>query len=190
MPRSVSSDVMFSRLSAELDQAEAFARDILEEQLERIPAMALAVFKRSHEREPFPFTLYTPQNIDVSVMADLRESLRVAGRQLGESSDVKPKCVLSMLEIVSTELDFWLGKGFFPRDEVPSSFIGKDLALFTAAAETGEVVRRLSLLVSSPVSRRRQRQLGQSVQVQMSGEGCEVDAFWQQFKIAHKRRLA
>ena len=83
MPRSVSPDVIFSRLSAELDQAEAFARDMLEEQLERIPAMALAVFKRSHELEPLPFTLYNPQKIDVSVMADLRESLRVAGRQLG-----------------------------------------------------------------------------------------------------------
>lgn len=188
MPRSVSSDVIFSRLNAELDQAEASALYALNEADGEAPGSLLVVFKQRYEFKPAAYLLYDPDNIDISVMVDLREGLRVAARKVAKQAVAKPAYAISMLTMNGTDLSFWLKKGFFPAEAVPSSFADKDLVLFSASNATGQVVRRLSQFVSSPVVLSAgSRQLCHPVQVQMDNEPSEMDVFWSAYKRAKKQ---
>jgi hypothetical protein len=184
------SDPIFKKLNAELDRAEASVLDALSDYQEKPPASVLVVFKQRYEFKPLAYLLYDRDNLEISVMVDLREGLRLAASQVAKLETAKPAYAISMIAMDSDELPFWLGKGFFPQQEIPASFVGKELLLFTASTASGHVIRRLSELVSSPLLLGEgTRQLGRSVQVQMSHEPYEMDVFWSKYKTVRKQLL-
>lgn len=183
-------DPTFKKLTAELLRAEASALYALDRYGRKVPGALLVVFKQRYEFSSVAHPLYDPGTLDVSVMAALREGLRVAAKEAAKRPVAKVACVISMIEMDDADLSFWLEKGFFPKAKVPSSFVGKDLALFTASNASGQVVRRLSQIVSSPVLLMEgSRQLCRSVQVEMANEPSEMDVFWSTYKTAKKRLL-
>lgn len=183
-------DPSFKKLNAELDRAESSVLNALSDHQEKPPASLLVVFKQRYEFKPVAYLLYDPANIEISVIVDLREGLRVAASRVAQLESAKPAYAISMIGIASAELSFWLEKGFFPKRAVPASFVGKELFLFTASNASGQVIRRLSELVSSPVLLAEgTRQLGRSVQVQLSNEACEMDVFWSKHQAVRKQLL-
>lgn len=173
----------FKRLTAELDQAASSALYALNEAGENAPSSVLVVLKPRYTFRPAVYLLHDPENIDISVMVDLRAGLRAAASEVAKLEVAKPIYAISMIEIASGDLSFWLEKGFFPKSEVPSGFVEKDLVLFTASNASGQVVRRLSQFVSLPVLLDSgSRQLGRSVQVELSNEPSEMDVFWSKYK--------
>ena len=191
MPDSGTANLIFRKLSAELDRAEASALSALNDYDGKPPASLLVIFKQRYQFSPFACLLYDPENVEISAMVDLREGLRVAASTVAKMEEAKPAYAVSMMEVKSAELPFWLNKGFFPKAEVPESFVGKDLLLFSASNATGQVVRRLRQIVSSSVLlAERGRQLGRSVQVQLDdNEPCELDVFWSKYKTVKKQLL-
>lgn len=183
-------DPVFEKLNAELDRAEASVLDALTGYQGKPPAALLVVFKQRYEFEPVAYPLYDPENLEVSVMVDFREGLRMVAASVAQMESAKATYAISMIAMDSTDLSFWLEKGFFPKQEVPESFIGKELYLLTASNASGQVIRRLSELVSSPVLLAEStRQLGRSVQVQLSDEACEMEVFWSRYESVRKQLL-
>lgn len=183
-------DPIFKKLNAELDRAEASALDALNGSSRGAPPALLVVLKPRYQFGSMAYPLHDPNNIEVSVMVDLREGLRVAASAVAKLESARPACAISMIEIASTDLPFWLKKGFFPKEAVPPSFAGRDLVLFSASNASGQVIRRLSQFVSSPVLLATgSRRLGPSVQVQMNQEACEMDVFWSHLKRVKKQML-
>ena len=189
MTRAVA-DPLFKKLNAELGRAEASALDVMNHPLGKAPPALLVVFKPRYQFGSVAYPVYDPSNIEVSVMADLREGLRVAASAVAKLEGVRPAYAISMIEIASADLPFWLEKGFFPKEAVPSGFAGKDLVLFTASNASGQVIRRLSQFVSSSVLLATgSRRLGPSVQVQLNQAACEMDVFWSHLKLVRKQLL-
>jgi hypothetical protein len=183
-------DPIFKKLTAELARAEASVLNVLKDSPGKPPAALLVVFKRRYEFRPGAYLLYDPDNLEISVMVDLREGLRVAASKVAQMQAAQPAYAISMIAMDSDELSFWVEKGFFPKQEIPASFVGKELLLFTASNASGQVIRRLSELVSSPVLLAEgTRQLGRSVQVQLSHEACEMDVFWSKHQAVRKQLL-
>lgn len=182
-------DSPFKKLTAELGRAEASALYALNEANGDAPGSLLVVFRQRYEFKPAGYLLYDPDNLDISVMVDLREGLRVAARDIAKRDVAIPAYAISMLTINGPDdLSFWLKKGFFPAADVPAGFAEQALVLFTASNATGQIVRRLSQFVHSPVALSAgSRQLGRSVQVQLDQEPSEMDVFWSTYQSAKKQ---
>ena len=183
-------DPIFKKLNAELDRAEASALDALNDSSGKAPPGLLVVFKPRYQFGSKAYLIYDPSNIEVSVMADLREGLRVAASAVAKLEGVRPAYAISMIEIASADLPFWLEKGFFPKEAVPPGFADRDLVLFSASNASGQVIRRLSQFVSSSVLLATgSRRLGPSVQAPLNQEACEMDVFWSHLKLVKKQLL-
>jgi len=185
-------DTRLEKLTAELSRAEASALYALNEANGDAPGSLLVVFRQRYEFEPAAYLLYDPDNLEISVIADLREGLRVAARAVAKEDLAIPAYAITMLTINGPdELSFWLKKGFFPAAEVPTDFAEQALVLFTASNATGQVVRRLSQFVHSPVGLSTgHRQLGRSIQVQLDQAPSEMAVFWSTYQLAKKQLLA
>ena len=187
---SAATDSTFKKLTAELARAEVSALHALNEADGDAPGSLLVVFKQRYQFKPAVYLLYDPDNIDISVMVDLREGLRVAARKVAKREVATPAYAISMLTMKGDDLSFWLKKGFFPAAEVPASFAEQDLVLFTASNATGQVVRRLSQFVRSPIALSAgSRQLGRSIQVQMDKAASEMDVFWSAYEASKNQLL-
>lgn len=175
-------------LIVNIETAVSFTANEILNYPREIPATLLVVDERGDLIRPLPFTLFNPLHLELSIMSDMRENLRAAGRKVAGLRKRQPSCVLSMLEVRSNQRDFWLSKGFFPAAAVPASFDGKDTVLLTATNALGETVRRLCELLplsSSPYITG--RKLGDSSQVELSGQPCEIDLFWETFTAVRRR---
>ena len=178
------------KLSAELSRAETFVADSIGDRMEPIPATLLVIFKQRVKYPPRAFSLFDVDELELSIMADIRENLRAAGVAVATIPENRPAYALSMIEIGGDEQAFWLKKGFFPTVAVPEAFIGKATLLMTASDASGHAMRRLSLLIDSPLLlTSSRRQLGRCVQVELSEQACELDLFWETF-TASRARLA
>lgn len=186
-------DPTFKKLNAELDRAEASALDALNalnNSSGKAPPGLLVVLKPRYQFGSMAYPLYDPNDIEVSVMVDLREGLRVAASAVAKLEGVRPAYAISMIEIASADLPFWLKKGFFPKAAIPPSFAGRDLVLFSASNASGQVIRRLSQFVNSSVLLATDsRRLGSSVQAQLDQSVCEMDVFWSHLKRVKKQQL-
>ena len=129
------------------------------------------------------FPLFTLENLEMSVIADLRSNLRDAAIQVTNYGESAPVYALSMMEIIGEEQNFWQEEGFFTASELPESFIEQDTLLLTASDNSGQVLRRLIRLVDSPLLlNSSSRQLGRSIQIAQREQPTEMAAFWQQYK--------
>lgn len=182
MIKAASTSKAIKKLVRELDTAEMFARDALDDYTGSIPATLLVIFKQRYEHPPQNYSLYDPDNLELSIMADIRSNLRAAGFEVASQSGVTPLYALSMIEIPGKEQDFWLKKGFFPADGLPASFIGQNALLITASNRAGRVLRRLIRIVdASLLLTSSSRQLGRSVQIEQSEQPTEMTLFWQPY---------
>lgn len=182
MVKAASPSKAIKKLVRELDTAETFARDALDDYTGSIPATLLVIFKQRHEHPPQDYSLYDPDNLELSIMADIRSNLRAAGFEVASQSGTTPRYALSMIEIPGKEQDFWLKKGFFPADRLPASFIGQDTLLITASNRAGRVLRRLIRIVDARLLlTSSSRQLGRSVQIEESEQPTEMTLFWQPY---------
>lgn len=183
MTNAVSDAKAIKKLRRELDRAERFAREALDEQAEIIPPSLLVIFKQPHKYPPMAFPLFTLDNLELSIIADLRSNLRDAAIQVTNYAESIPVYALSMIEIIGEEQDFWQREGFFAASELSESFIGQDTLLITASDSSGRVLRRLIRLVDSPLLlNSSSRQLGRSIQIAQREQPTEMAAFWQQYK--------
>ena len=179
------------KLSAELSRAETFVADSIGDHLGSIPATLLVIFKQRLKYMPRAFSLFDVDELELSIMADIRSNLRAAGEAVAATPENRPAYALSMIEIAGDEQAFWLNKGFFPIVAVPEAFIGKDTLLMTASDASGHAMRRLSLLIDSPLLlTSSRRQLGRSIQVELSEQASEMDLFWETFTASRARLIA
>lgn len=183
MTNATSDSKAIKKLRRELDRAERFAREALDEQTEIIPPSLLVIFKQPSKYPPMAFPLFTLDNLELSIMADLRSNLRDAAIQITDYGESPPMYALSMIELIGEEQDFWQEEGFFAASELPESFIDQDTLLITASDSSGRVLRRLTRLVDSPLLlNSSRRQLGRSIQIAQPEQPTEMAAFWQQYK--------
>lgn len=182
MTKAASNSKAVKKLMRELDTAEAFAREAIEEQVGSVPSTLLVILKPRHQHPPRSYPLYDPDDLELSIMADLRSNLRAAGAEISKQREADPLYALSMIEIPKQEQDFWLNKGFFPAAQLPEQFIGQDTLLITASDKSGRVLRRLIQLVDSPLLLNSgSRQLGHCVQIEQSEQPTEMTAFWKPY---------
>ena len=188
MSKPVQPSASTKKLSVELDRAETFVVNAIGNYTGTIPATLLVIFKKRRKHPPQPFFLFDPEELEISIMSDLRSSLREVGADVALTLERQPIAALSMIEMPKAEQAFWLKKGFFPSDAMPEQFIDQDTLLMTASNDSGQTIRRLVRIDQSPLLlSSASRQLGRSVQVELGEEASEMSLFWQSFTAARAR---